>query len=79
MMGPYDPAEPLARIIDQLKKGQEFARAGGQTIENVMMVSKCITLLAQIFGSGTYNTTSSKHGQASISSSTESTDNREEW
>ena len=26
MMGPYDPAEPLACLIDQLEKGQEFAR-----------------------------------------------------
>ena len=47
MMGPYDPAEPLARIIEQLEKGREFSRAGGQTISDAMMMSKGITLLAQ--------------------------------
>ena len=47
MMGPYDPAEPLARLIQQLEKGREFARAGGQTISDAMMMSKGITLLAQ--------------------------------
>ena len=46
-MGPYDPAEPLTIIINQHKKGQEFARSGEQTIANYMMVSKGITLLAQ--------------------------------
>ena len=25
MMGTYDPAEPLVRIIDQLEKGQNFS------------------------------------------------------
>ena len=29
MMGPYDPAETLARLIDQPKKGQEFTRSLG--------------------------------------------------
>ena len=38
MMRPYDPTEPLARLIDQLKKGQEFARAGGQIISDAIMV-----------------------------------------
>ena len=47
MMGPYDPAEPLTRLIDQLKKGSEFARAVGQKIANVIMVSKGIALLEQ--------------------------------
>ena len=47
MMGPYGPAEPLARLIQQLEKGREFARAGGQTISDAMMMSKGITLLAQ--------------------------------
>ena len=47
MMGPYYPAEPLARIIEQLEKGREFARAGGQTIPDSMMMSKIFTLLAQ--------------------------------
>ena len=47
MMGPYNPAEPLARIIEHLEKGREFARAGGQTISDNMMMSKGITLLAQ--------------------------------
>ena len=46
-MGPYDPAEPLARLIEQLEKGREFARAGGQTIAAAMVVSEGITLLAQ--------------------------------
>ena len=45
MMGPYNPAEPLAQLIKQLEKGREFVRAGGQTISNDMMVSKGITLL----------------------------------
>ena len=44
-MGPYDPAEPLAWIIEQLEKGREFARAGGQTISSaMMMVSKLIIM-----------------------------------
>ena len=47
MMGLYDPVESLARLIDQLKKGREFARSGGQTISNAMMMSKCITILEQ--------------------------------
>ena len=47
MMGPYDPAEPLAQLIDQLEKGREFARSGGQTISETVMMSKVITLLAQ--------------------------------
>ena len=28
MMGPYDPTEPLARLIEQLEKGREFSREG---------------------------------------------------
>ena len=47
MMGPYYPAEPLARLIEQLEKEREFAQAGGQTIYNAMRISKGITLLAQ--------------------------------
>ena len=47
MVGPYDPAEPLDRLIGQLEKGREFARAGGQKISDAMMMSKGITLLAQ--------------------------------
>ena len=47
MMWPYYPVEPLTRHIDQLEKGRKFARAGGQTIIDAMMVSKGITLLAQ--------------------------------
>ena len=47
MMGRYDPTEPLARLIEQLEKGREFARAEGQTISDAMMMSKGITLLAQ--------------------------------
>ena len=47
IMGPYNPAEPLARIIEQLEKWREFARAGGQKISGAMMMSKGIALLAQ--------------------------------
>ena len=45
-MGPYDPAEPLDQLIEQLKKGREFAREGDQKISNAMMMSKGITILA---------------------------------
>ena len=31
-MEPYDPAEPLARLIKKLEKGREFVREGGQTV-----------------------------------------------
>ena len=48
IIGPYNPAEPLARLIEQLEKGREFARSGGQTIYDAMMISKGITLLEQI-------------------------------
>ena len=47
MMGTYDPAESLSRIIEQLEKGGEFAGSGGQKISNDMMMSKGITLLAR--------------------------------
>ena len=46
MVGPYDPAEPFAQIIEQLEKGREFARAGGQKISDTMIMSKVIPLLA---------------------------------
>ena len=46
-MRPYDSAETLDRLIKQSEKGREFARAGGQTITNAMMVSKVINLLEQ--------------------------------
>ena len=46
-MGPYDPAESLARLIKQLEKGREFARSGGQTIFDTIMMSEGITLVAQ--------------------------------
>ena len=29
MMGAYHSAEPLGRLIEQIKKGREFAQAGG--------------------------------------------------
>ena len=48
MMWPYNPAEPLARLIEQLEKGREFAGAGGQTISDTMMMTKLITLMAQM-------------------------------
>ena len=47
MIGPYDPAEPLAQFIEKLEKGREFAQSGGQAISDAMMMSKWITLLAQ--------------------------------
>ena len=47
MMGLYNFAEPLAQLIHQLEKGQEFARAGGKTVADKMSVSKGITLLSQ--------------------------------
>ena len=47
-MGSYNPAEPLAQVIEKLEKGREFAQEGGQIIANTMMVSKGITLMAQI-------------------------------
>ena len=45
MMDPYNPAEPLARLIDQLEKGWQFVIAGWKIIANKMMVSKGITFL----------------------------------
>ena len=47
MMGPCDPAEPLARLIEQFEKGIEFARVGGKTISDATMISKGIIHLAQ--------------------------------
>ena len=47
MMGPYDPAEPLAWLIEQLEKGREFAIEGGQKIYDTMMMSKVINMLEQ--------------------------------
>ena len=47
MMVPYYTAETLARLIKQLEKGQDFSKLGGQTIANLVMLSKGITLLAQ--------------------------------
>ena len=69
MMGPYDPTEPLARLIEQLEKGREFAREGGRAISNAMMMSKVITLLVQtgilmiISESGDDNLPTSKRGR----------------
>ena len=37
MMGPYNPAEPLTPLINQLEKGREFTREGGQMIAYVMI------------------------------------------
>ena len=48
MMGPYNPAEPLARLINQLKKVREFTREGGQMITYLMMTLKGITPLVLI-------------------------------
>ena len=47
-MEPYNPVGHLARLIKKLEKGRYFARAGEQKIADAMMVSKGITLLAQM-------------------------------
>ena len=47
MMGMYNPLEPLACLIYNLEKGREFARVGGETIADKIMVPKGITLLVQ--------------------------------
>ena len=47
MMGPYDPVEPLSRLIEQLEKGRELARAGEKTISDSITVFNGITLLEQ--------------------------------
>ena len=46
-MGTYDPAEPLARLIEQLEKGGKSAKEGFQTISDATMLSKGNTLMAQ--------------------------------
>ena len=48
IMGPYNPVEPLSCIVNQLKKGRDFAIAWGHMISNAMMLSKWIILLVQI-------------------------------
>ena len=47
IMRAYRTSETLARLIYQLEKGRESARAERKTIANAMMVSKGIDLLAQ--------------------------------
>ena len=47
MIGPYDPAENMVRLIETLEKGRQFARAVRNNIAETMMVSIGITLLAQ--------------------------------
>ena len=47
MMGLYNPVENVARLIEQLLKGQDFARPKGEPIADAMMVSKDITLLSE--------------------------------
>ena len=42
MMQAYDPSEPLARLIEQFEKRQEFARSGGQSLTDAMMMLKGI-------------------------------------
>ena len=46
IMGTYDLAETLARLINQFKKRRDFSIAVGQMIANAMMMLKVITLLA---------------------------------
>ena len=47
MMVPYNTAEPLTLLIEQLENGVELEQAGGQDISDTMMMSNGITLLAQ--------------------------------
>ena len=47
MIRPYDPAEPLARLIKKLEKGRDFAKSEGKTGADDILVFKGITLLAQ--------------------------------
>ena len=47
MMGPYNPVETLARLIEELLKEQDFARAKGEQIADAMMLSKEINLLSE--------------------------------
>ena len=47
IMGPYNPAESLDRLVEQLGKGIEFNRAAGQKIFNAIMMSKVISVLAK--------------------------------
>ena len=47
-MEPYDPTEPIERLIGKLEKGRELAHTGGQTIAHTMMVSKGMTLLVHM-------------------------------
>ena len=48
IMDPHDPTGFLAGLIERLVKGREFTREGGKIIADAMMVSKGITLLAQM-------------------------------
>ena len=84
-VGPYNPAEPKAQLIEQLEKGREFAQAGRKNNFDTMMVSKGFTLLEQtemskkIFGSGDKNPPTSIHGPVSRPSSANIIENRGEW
>ena len=81
-MGPYSPAEPLIQMIEQLEKGREFARAGGQTISDATIMSKGMTLLAQTISSittsdsGKVRPRTRRRGPNTSDSSTEPTESR---
>ena len=47
-MGAYNPVESIVCLVEHMEKGQELARSGGQTIADVTMVYKGITLLPKI-------------------------------
>ena len=47
IIGPYNSTELLDRLIDQLEKGQDFARSGGWVISDAIYVSKGNNLLSQ--------------------------------
>ena len=84
MMGTYDSVEPFDCLINQLKKGREFARAGKKMIADAMMVPNGISLLEQTatltntFGNNADNTQNSRHGQVSKCSYIKSIENKEE-
>ena len=46
-MGPYNPVEPIARLIKQSENGRELPQTGGQTLSELVMVFKGIIILAR--------------------------------
>ena len=85
MMGPYNPVEPLAQIIEELEKGREFAREGGQKLSDAMLMSKVSPFYRKhgfsttTYDSGDNNPPTSRHGQNKNCSFTERTERRKDW